>query len=184
MEVILLISGAIFGGLISWYITNKYYEKSSREQKDLLDNLSQELKDTNTLKYFEILIERSKWKKEFIGQDEAWVAEENNTFQIQSGDPGREFHEEWTKMYPDQGTIRYPVYLKINNTIIKELIFISLDGGRIYVPMPDRKSENDKISFFWNINSLEMKVCKIIGHYYIYKDIYGVARRSRIDIIE
>jgi hypothetical protein len=183
MEVILLVIGALFGGLISWVITHKYYEKSSKEQKELLDGLSQEIKETNTLKYFEFLLENSKWNKEFIDHDEIWVAERNNTFQIKSGEEGREFHEEWTKMYPDQSTSRYPVYLIINNTIIKELTFISLDGGRIFVPMPDRKLENDKPSFFWNMNSLEIKVCLIIGHYYIYKDIFGVAKRSKIEII-
>jgi hypothetical protein len=182
MQQIVLV---LIGGIITWFITHRYYEKSFRDQKNLLEKLSQELKEGNTLKYFELLLEKSKWKKEFIGHNEIWVAEENNTFQIYSEPQGEwRGHEEWTKTYPDQNATIYSVYLKINNTTIKELTFITLDGGRIFVPIPDRKFENGKASYFWNMNSLEIKVCKIIGYYYIHKNIYDVAKRSKIEIID
>jgi len=184
MAIALLFIGAIIGGLVSWGITHKYYEKASKEQKELLQNLSQEIKETNTLKYFEYLLENSKWEKEFIDNDEFWISDENNTFQIQIGEAGRRFQENWTKGYPDPNSVRYPVYLRINNTVIKELTFISLDGGRIFVPTPDCKLENDKPVFFWNMDSLEMKVCNIIGVYYIYEDIYGIAKKSKVEIIK
>jgi hypothetical protein len=183
MEIILFVLGVIIGGLISWFITHSYYAKSSKEQKELIDKLSRDLKETNTLKYFELLLEKSVWKKEYIEHKEIWVSETDNTFQIESGEPAGEFHEPWTKMYPDQNTTKYPVYLKINNTTIKELSFLSLDGGRIFVPMTKQIFDNDKVTYQWNINSLEMKVCNIIGEYYIYKDIYGVARISKVEII-
>ena len=94
-----------------------------------------------------MLLVSSNWKKEYINQREVWIAEDNNTFQIQSGDEGDEFHESWTEMYPDQNTRKYPVYLKIDNSIVKELDFISLDGGRIFVPMPDRTIEGDEVRY-------------------------------------
>jgi len=184
MEIVLLFIGAIAGGIISWSIAHKYYEKSSKDNKDLIEELSQGIKETNTLKYFEVLLGISNWNKEFINHREIWISEDNNTFQIHTGDEGDEFHEPWTKMYPDQNTRRYPVYLKIDNSIVKELDFISLDGGRIFVPMPDRTIEGDKVRYLWNLNSLEVKVCKIIGSYYIYKDIAGVARMSKVVIVE
>ncbi|MCK4359327.1 MAG: hypothetical protein KAW92_11410 [Candidatus Cloacimonetes bacterium] len=183
MAITLFILGAMIGGLISWGITHKYYAKSSKEQKELLAKFSQELKETNTLKYFELLLEKSKWQKEIIGNDEIWIARENNTFQIHKGDPKGDFRETWTQVYPDKNTKGYPVYLKINNVIVKELTFISLDGGRISVPLPDRKFENQKVNYFWNMNSLEIKVCKIIGRYYIWKNIFGVAKQSKIEIL-
>ena len=184
MEIVLLIIGAIIGGLISWGIGHKYYEKASADQKKLLENLSRDLKETNTLKYFEYLLENSEWQKEFVDNDEFWISEVNNSFQIQAGEEGRDFHEAWTEGFPDPSTTRYPVYLKIKNSVVKELTFISIDGGRIFVPMPDRKIENDKSVFFWNMNSLEIKVANIIGEYYIYEDIHGVARRSKVEIIK
>ncbi len=184
MEILLLIIGAAIGGVISWGITHKYAEKSSKENKELINELSQGIKESNTLKYFEVLLVSSKWKKEHINHREVWIAEDNNTFQIQSGDEGDEFHESWTEMYPDQNTRRYPVYLKIDNSIVKELDFISLDGGRIFVPMPDRTVEDGNVKYLWNLNSLEIKVCKVIGHYYIYKDLAGVARMSKVELVE
>jgi len=180
MEILILIIGAAIG----WGITHKYAEKSSKENKELIDELSQGIKESNTLKYFEVLLVNSKWQKEHINHREVWIAEDNNTFQIQSGDEGDEFHESWTEMYPDQNTRRYPVYLKIDNSIVKELDFISLDGGRIFVPMPDKTVENNNVKYLWNLNSLEVKVCKVIGHYYIYRNLAGVARMSKAELVE
>ena len=112
------------------------------------------------------------------------VAEKNITFQIQRGDSKGEFRESWTQRYPDKNTRGCSVYLKINNSTIKELTFISLDGGRISVPLPDRRYENEEFKYFWNMNSIEIKVCNIIGHYYVWKDIFGVAQQSNIEIIK
>lgn len=182
MEIILLFVGVIIGGLISWYITHGYYKKSSQGQEKLIKKLSQELKEVNTLKYFEVLLEESKWKKESVGHNEVWIAEQNNTFQIQCGRPGSEFHESWTTMYPDQNTRQYDVYLKISGTTIKELKFISLDGGRIFVPMTEREFINGKPVFCWDMGSLSVKVCNIIGDYYIHKNLRGVAQMSKVEI--
>ena len=182
MEIVLLLIGAVIGGLVSWLITHKYYDKSSKEQKELIDKLSKDLKEVNTFKYFEVLLEESEWKKQSIGHNEVWISQENNTFQIHHGDFGGSFTEPWTTMYSDQNTSRYPVYLKIGDTIIKEITFISLDGGRIFVPMTERDFINDKPIFYWDMASLPVKVCKIIGSYYIYNDLYGVAKMSKVKI--
>jgi len=180
--MLLLFIGAIIGGLISWLITHEYYKKSSKEQKKFIEKLSKDLKEVDTLKHFEVLLEKSKWKKEFIGHNEVWISQENNTFQIHHGDFGGSFTEPWITIYPDQNASRYPVYLKIGDTTIKEITFISLDGGRIFVPMTERDSINNKPVFYWDMASLPVKVCKIIGSYYIYKDLYGVARMSKVEI--
>lgn len=182
MAILLLITGAIVGGFISWYITHRYYKKSSKEQKQFIEKLSKDLKEVNTLKYFEVLLEENEWKKEVIGNKEVWVSQENNTFQIQQGDYINSFTEPWTTMYPDISAGRYSVYLKIGDSVIKELTFISLDGGRIFVPMTKRDFIDNKIIFFWDMTSLDAKVCKIIGSYYIYNNLYGVARKSKVEI--
>jgi len=88
-------------------------------------------------------------------------------------------------VHPDKYSSSYPVYLKINNTVIKELAFISVDGGRIFVPMLEiRPVSEEDVEYFWNTNSLGVKVCRIIGKYYIYNDLAGVAQRSRIALVE
>lgn len=163
----------------SWW--NENYQGFSLSWPPAI-NFGKKKKD-NTLEYFVYLLEKSNWKKEFVGNDEIWVSEEDNTFQIHIGDKQDEFKEEWTTMYPSKEAYRYPVYLKINNTVIKELFFISLDGLNIFVPIPEREYQNDQPHYFWDTNNLEIKVCKIIGKYYIYKNIKGVAKTSKIEII-
>lgn len=184
-KLFMFVAGAAIGGLLSWLITHRYYIKSGKDQKHELEQLSAKLRTKNTLADFETILEASKWTNEVIDGSEVWIAQDDNTFQISQGDRTRDFQERWTKVHPDGNSSAYPVYLKINNNIVKELTFISVDGGRIFVPSPELRpvSEND-VEYFWNMNSLEIKVCKIIGTYYIYEDIYGVAKRSRIALVE
>ncbi len=112
------------------------------------------------------------------------MADADNTFQIEQGERTREFRERWTTVYPDPDSVAYPVYLKINGTIIKELTFISMDGGRILVPMAGvRPVSEGVVEYFWNLNSLEVKVCRIIGSYYRYQNLEGVAQMSKVSVI-
>lgn len=185
MELILLFAGAVIGGLLSWLITHLYYVKASGDQSQQLGKLSESIKPKGTLRDFESLLEKGRWKKELINQSEVWMSEEDNTFQIERGEWRREFRERWTDVYPDANSSAYPVYLKINNNIIKEITFISLDGGRIFVPMPEiRPANNDGVEYFWNMGSVALKVCGVIGEYYIYKDIKSVAKQSKITLVE
>lgn len=184
-SVITFVAGAAIGGLLSWLITHSYYVKGSREQRVQLDELSRKLKPKNTLADFERVLTESAWTNEVIDDTEVWVADSDNTFQIIRGERTRDFRERWTNVHPDPNSAIYPVYLKINNNIIKELPFIAVDGGRIFVPMPElRPISEEEVEYFWNMNSLEVKVCRVIGSYYIYGDIRGVAKRSKVALVE
>lgn len=185
IEFFTFVAGAATGGLLSWLITHRYYIKSGQDQKQELERLSEKLKTKNTLADFEALLESSVWSKETINNSEVWVSAADNTFQIAQGESTNEFVERWTKVHPDGNSSAYPIYLKINGNVIKELTFISVDGGRIFVPMPEVRPKGPKdVEYFWNMNSLSIKVCKIVGTYYIYKDIQGVAKRSGIALVE
>ena len=147
-------------------------------------NISQSLPATDkNIEAFMELIENSSWRKELINHKTVYICDTNNTFQIEIGDFGGEWQEKWAKVYPDANASKYSVYLKINNTSIKELTFISCDGGRIFVPLPELKSEDGQTVYIWRKDSLPFKVCKIVGDYYIHKSIEGVARMSKISII-
>jgi hypothetical protein len=114
-----------------------------------------------------------------------WVADSDNTFQIHQGEDSCDFNEQWTSVYPDANGSAYPVYLKIGAAVIKELTFISMDGGRIFVPMAEARTKpTGAVEYFWNLNSLAVKVCRIIGTYYIYDDLEGIARMSKVDVIQ
>jgi hypothetical protein len=131
------------------------------------------------------MLDESKWTKEIVDHSEVWIADLDNTFQITQGERTQDFRERWTDVHPDPNGAAYPVYLKINNNVIKELPFISVDGGRIFVSMPEvRPTTGKEVEYFWNINSLGVKVCRIVGSYHIYRDIRGVAKRSRIVVVE
>ena len=135
------------------------------------------------LDLFKRLVEKSKWRKENIDHKEIWICEDDESFQIFIGDNYQEFSESWTQVYPNQfGSGRYSVYLNIGGNTIKETSFISCDGGRIFVPMPQTEMKGHQATFFWNKNSLEYKIGLIIGQYYIYNSIEGIAKKSNVEI--
>ncbi|MBE3064164.1 MAG: hypothetical protein IMZ69_04010, partial [Spirochaetes bacterium] len=166
-------------------ITYRYYKKAAAEQKEQLERLQSNLRPRNTLADFEHLLESSRWTKTLIDRRTIWVCDDDNTFQVEEGQQTREFRERWTTVYPDPNSSASPVYLRIGPVVVKELTFISMDGHRIFVPMPElRPLGDEEVEYFWNRNSLDVKVCRIIGQYYIYENLDGVARRSRVAIVE
>src|SRR3990170_371905 len=136
--------------------------------------------EEKNLKNFEKFIETEEWQKEFINNKEIWICQKDNTYQIEHGENDREFKEDWTIGYPDKSSYCSSVYLKIGGVRIKELSFVSLDGGRIFVPVPEIAQENDRRIYLWNKNSLEYKIGKVIGTFYIYESLEGIGRRSNI----
>lgn len=183
-EFLTFAAGAAIGGLLSWLITHRYYIKSGADQKVELERLTATLKPRNTLQNFERMLESSEWTKSVIDHTEVWIADDDSTYQIEAGERSREFTERWTSVHPDPNSSAYPVYLKLNGTTIKELTFISMDGGRIFVPMAGvRQIDEKEVEYFWNLNSLEVKVCRIVGTYYRYENLEGVAKRSKVALV-
>lgn len=139
----------------------------------------------NYLEEFNNLIEDSSWRREIIDNKEVYFCDKNNSYQIEIGLKIEDFTEEWTQVYPDKrGSWRSSVYLKFQGVVIKEIPFISCDGGRIFVPLPERLIENGVRSFQYKEDSLEYKLAKVIGEFYIYETIERVCEMSRIKIIK
>jgi hypothetical protein len=137
----------------------------------------------NTFSGFQQLVENATWSKELIEDKDVYACDDNALFQIVLEDNSEEFSEPWTQVYPDRnGSGKYDVSLKINGVTIKQLIFVWCDGGRIRVPLPRIKIVGDQRVFYWEANSLEFKIGKLIGNFYIYEDIEGIARMSNIEI--
>ena len=132
---------------------------------------------------FETLLNHS-WTQEFIGGHEVWISEVDSMFQIEIGGRDRDFTEEWTRRFPDnEGSSAYPVLLKVQGVEIKELTFVSCDGGRIFVPMPRVTASDGQLSFTYDRESVEYRVGRIIGHFGIYETIEGAARRAGITVL-
>lgn len=100
VEVILFLAGLVIGGLISWGITDRYYKKASAEQEKLLAQLSEDLSDKNTLRYFQHLLEKSDWEKEYIDGKELWISQSNNIYQIERGERGEGHFVKCTVLCP------------------------------------------------------------------------------------
>ena len=181
LELTLFAVGAIVSGVISHF----YYAKAGADQRREIDRLKEELKPRTTLQDFERYLGNSTWQSDYIDDVQTWICDADTTFQIRIGARTREFSERWTTVYPDaQSGAAYPVYLLIGGLTIKELVFISMDGGRIFVPMAElRQVAGDGVEYFWNLDSLEVKVCRVIGKYYIYENLEGVAAMSHIALV-
>jgi hypothetical protein len=184
------ILGALLSSLPTWLFTKFYYKKAGKEQRKIIEQLDDQFKDRlkhsnkhrNKLEDFEELLENSTWTETHIGNKEVWVCDSDNTYQIEKGDKIGDFEEDWTTVHPDKRSYNYYVNLKIGNTIIKELIFISMDGHRYFVPLPRTRKVEGKTEFYWDINSLRVKVCRIIGKYYRFPDLESVARFLNVSI--
>ena len=184
MEIVLFVSGLIVGGLTTWFCSHVYYKKSTRDLQRRVNELSDNLRPKTTIQDFDTFLESSTWTEQEVGQSRIWVCDADNTFQMaRSDDDGEPFDEPWTQPYPDSKSYSYYIYLKINGHPIKQIRFVSVDGGRIFVPMPEQKVIRGERCFFWVLGSLELKVCKHVGRYYNYNDIEGVANHSEITLL-
>lgn len=146
---------------------------------------------------FEKYLAEEKWYQispQFVGYNEAWICEKDVNYQIRlpHSDEVEEFHEHWTRVYPDsEGSYRKYVHLTYIGQLIKEYLFVSLDGGRYFALIPELQAEKDDLnryqtadadpflhSYRWNKDDLGYKVMEMIG------DPEEVSRRSRIDIFD
>jgi hypothetical protein len=132
----------------------------------------------------ELLKDTDEWKKEWIDDKEVWMYQQDAVFQITVEDDYHDFMESWTQVYPDKfGSHRYSVNLRINNTIVKQLPFVACDGGRISVPLPVKRVIEGEAKYFWHQNSIDFWVGMIVGSFYIYNSLFGIASMSKIEII-
>ena len=182
MEIGTLIIGAILGGIPSWFISWHYAKKSNEELIVSLKRQTNELSSSSSFNNFERMLRNSEWRKEFINEEECWVCERDNTFQIHKGDDRRPFRERWTEVFPDQNGSMFEVHLKIQGTTIKSYHFISGDGGRYTLPLPELVVVDEDPSYHWNIDSVEAKIAEIIGNFYRYNTLAEVAAFTKVNL--
>ena len=184
MEIVTFVLGVALGGLLSWGIAHNYYKKAADDQREELDSLEAALRSKNTLADFKERLVSDTWSKTHVDQREVWMCDADNTFQIHETDDNRPFSEPWTKGFPDPNSTASEIILRIGPTVIREVTFVSLDGRRVFVPMPEIRGRGDSgdVQFVWSRSSLELKLCNVIGQYYIYDDLVGIARRTGVQI--
>lgn len=189
MEMDSLIYGALLGGVLSRKITEHYHNKAGKELSQELDKLRSEARWKDGIGYFETMLVKGTWNVHNIAGQRTWLCNEDTNLKLIEDDPTDNFKEPWTENYADKSGSRSEVHLVRNGDPIKTLIFIHLDGERIIVPMPrvlgikDRNGNVTSVTYYWERESIEYKVCSIIGKYYIHNNIETIAKLSGIDIV-
>ena len=96
----------------------------------------------------------------------------------------RDFSEEWMNNIPisdKKNNASYIVSMEVNSMLIDKELFVSLDGHRYFVPVPNRFIVNDGIMTFF-YNQRQVQLANIVGKYFFEKDIFKFAKRTLIDI--
>ena len=84
-------------------------------------------------------------------------------------------------MFPDQNTCLFYIDLKIGSTIIKSLPFISADGGRYTLPLPEQLIVDKEAIYSWEPDSIEVKIAELIKNYYRYNSLKEVAEFTGVE---
>lgn len=90
----------------------------------------------------------------------------------------RHFQEDWTKHFPDTSARSYTVQLRFGSTILRELTFVSCDGGRYSLPLPTITGSG---RYEINRNSLAWRVMQLYQQYFPAPD---ALRRAGVDIVD
>ena len=144
----------------------------------------------NKLLNFDYNVSHWKWRKELIYNKTVRICENNPHYQIWIWDDDRPFSEPWTNVYPDnQWNSKCSIELVNNWIIFKTIPRVFCDWQRIWVPLPQQEViknkdniDNDERIYFRNKNSLEYKLGKLIGEFYIHKNMEGISQMSWIEI--
>jgi len=179
MEILLF----FLGGLVGWLISSHYYHRSRLDADKSESKREAREKWSRSINYFEHKLTAAQWEKRYINCIVTWICLSDSSLKIVIPDSTSEFTEDWTERHPNPRGQRNEIQLRVNDSTIQELPFIHLDGGRILVPMPRQVFVGSSPAYFWERDSVEFKVGKIIGHYYIHKTIEGVGNLSGVSIV-
>jgi hypothetical protein len=112
---------------------------------------------------FQKMLELEKRKKVSFSP-EKWIFEDDNSFVIEISDESRDFAEKWTDYFPDKRSFAVEVFLKVSGEMVHTpLRFVAVDGYRYFVPCPEIAEAYGERYYYWDMESLEYKVFKIIG---------------------
>lgn len=134
------------------------------------------------------------WSKEVLttehGHKSVWTSLDDMTYQIE--DPHvvevEHFSEPWVKRFPDPHASSRWINLNISGVTIKQELFVSLDGGRYFVPIPEIAHVGDKwepsdYKYYYDRKSLRFLLGKVIGRFYSFvKNLEEFSARQGIDI--
>jgi hypothetical protein len=126
---------------------------------------------------FRLLPERDKWQK--VDGEAYLYHEEFPEFTVIEGKTlVQPFHEEWIKHFPDKSARSYDVEFRYRATVLRKLVFVSCDGGRYSLPLPQIGTGG---SFEINQNSLAWRVMQLYRQYFPAPD---ALRRAGVSVVD
>ncbi len=183
MDISSLLISAALGGIISWWLTKHYYIKANNELEASLDKMTRKLSSKDTLEEFDRLLTQAEWEKNYEGSEPVFVCKAKPTFQFDMRGESEDFYEDWMKVLPDKNGKAYDLNIKINGVIVKTLRFISADGGRYTVPLPEVYLSDGKQEFLWRKNTLAYKVATVVDNFYRCHSLEEVGQFVGVDVI-
>lgn len=72
--------------------------------------------------------------------------------------------ESWMNHYPSPSITEYTVQAKIYGQVMLTEEFLSLDGGRYFIPMPRQMKEGGPSKYYYS--SLQIDFARIVGKFY------------------
>jgi hypothetical protein len=82
---------------------------------------------------------------------------------IESGICTENFKESWSEQFPDSHATSYYLEIRYHTTVLQIFTFVSCDGGRYFLPLPQRNKDG---SFSINPNSIEYKIAELYRQYF------------------
>lgn len=153
----------------------------------------QSIKNNRHLENFaKYLNNKSLWDKRHIDHNDIFFYRNDNEYKIESAQDAHKTwttKESWMEIFPDPHILEYRVYLKYGETKIYEMLFVSCDGGRYFIPLPSKRllnpysSKKPIFEYYWVKNSLEYQVGEIIGEFYYQNNLDEVATFCKIKIV-
>lgn len=113
-----------------------------------------------------LLDEPDRWRK--MKGDEYLYCEQFPEFTVVDGETYAEsFSEPWTRHFPDPTAHSFEVQLRYHSTLLETVTFVSCDGGRYRVPMPQPHTGTDgQLRYTISMSSVGWKLALIYRQYY------------------
>ncbi len=138
------------------------------EYREKLHALNLEIDPLDT--FLALLDEPDNWVK--IKRDQYIRHRYKPQFVIKEGETVNEdYREPWTQRFPDSHAQSFAVEYWYESTLLKSSLFVTADGGRFSIPIPELHKTDperegwDSIEFRININSLEWKTAMLFDQY-------------------
>lgn len=139
---------------------------------------------------FDFYITHWVWEAKVFNHVSTWICKDTDEYQLVEWNIVRNnFREDWTRIFPDnENNTSYQLFLKRNGIIVREFTWVSCDGGRVWMPIPEMKNLWDtnswdfKIEYFFKKNSLKFRMLQKIWEHWSETSFERLFERAKIKI--